>query len=147
VSFANSHAGFPRLTPADSVVDASDINVESLMAAASERYSALLIADRDPATLDRLVGTTLPHVKANNRPFFIVYQLKEAPGQTGRRAGWFPRVVRKRMHSFCSVQHFANRCCLNPESWGMDCKSWLMICATWGVARGSGARSYDPYSI
>jgi hypothetical protein len=72
VSFSNSHAGFPRLTPADSVVDASDLEVESLLAAASERYSALLVTDRDASVLERLITPS--------RRFFIVYQLKEPQG-------------------------------------------------------------------
>jgi hypothetical protein len=81
VNFANSHSGFPRLTPADSFVDGSDLKAEALLAAAADNYSATLISDgRDEAELQRLVTTVLPQAKAKSRPFFIVYQMKEPQG-------------------------------------------------------------------
>ncbi len=88
VSFANSHAGFPRLTPADFSVETSDLEAESLLAAATQGYSASLISDgRDAAGLERLVTTTLPQAKAKSRPFFIIYQLKEPQGIDNSQVG------------------------------------------------------------
>jgi hypothetical protein len=81
VTFANSHAGFPRLAPAGSFADASDLAAESLLAAASDYHAPPLIVDGGEATeLQRLVTTTLPQAKAANQPFFIVYQWKEPTG-------------------------------------------------------------------
>jgi hypothetical protein len=83
VTFANSHAGFPRLTPPDSLVDTSDLTPSSLIAAAdAEDYTVGFMTDEGDvgAALQQLVDRTLPEAKRKNRPFLVVYQLKEPKG-------------------------------------------------------------------
>lgn len=81
VTFANSHSGFPRLIPAESFVDTSDLRAESLIAAATDDYYVSLVPDdHQGAGLQQLVSTTLPQAKQRTKPFFIVYQLKARKG-------------------------------------------------------------------
>lgn len=61
VTFANSHAGFPRLTPPDSLVDTSDLTPSSLIAAAdAEDYTVGFMTDEGDvgAALQQLVDRT-----------------------------------------------------------------------------------------
>src|SRR5262245_28426394 len=81
VTFTNSHSGSPRLTPADSFIDTSDLRAEALVAAATDDYHVRLIPDdQTGAGLQQLVNTTLPQAKSRTKPFFVVYQLKEPKG-------------------------------------------------------------------
>ncbi|MEJ1963937.1 MAG: hypothetical protein WDO56_21270 [Gammaproteobacteria bacterium] len=83
VSFVNSHSGFPKLTAADPFTVTSDLNAESLVAAATDRYATAFINDtrasgaEQPAGLQTLLNITLPQFKRSNRPFFLIYRLAE----------------------------------------------------------------------
>lgn len=88
VSFANTYAGFPRLTAARFSAESSDIGAEFLLAAATQHYAPpLIVDDRDGAELQRLVTTTLPQARASGQPFFIVYRLKEPKGIDNSQGG------------------------------------------------------------
>jgi hypothetical protein len=77
VTFANSHAGFPRLGR----TERSSLGAESLLAAATDFYAPpLIIDDGAGVELQQLVNATLPQAKAAHQPFLIVYALKEPRG-------------------------------------------------------------------
>ena len=100
VSFINSHSGFPRLTAADPLTLTSDLNAESLVAAAAGQYVTAFINDTRAsgaqlsASLQALLSVTLPQFKRANRPFFLIYRLAEPedapPGGNATRPAFRP---------------------------------------------------------